>query len=194
MPNFSYNVINWNRRTCFLGGVKVVVTRSKTRLKVWYVWGKKREVEADDSAKPSCPSSWFHPNTTTHPAPALLRALEWVAFLSTSSSLRLCGPYFLLLLFSRRKGGSEYLPRPLPAPNPSPVGALEADCDPWNSSRAGAGVLSMCEQARGPERDSGNRTHRRYPPELGDRRASRLSQERCSLRPGRSCAPAPGAG
>ncbi|XDB47881.1 hypothetical protein AB1E18_001470 [Capra hircus] len=42
----------------------------------------------------------------------------------------------------------------------------------------------MCEQARGTGADSGNRTHRRYPPELGDRRARRANQ---GQRPGLPC-------
>lgn len=132
-------------------------------------------------------------STPTPPPPHPPYSERWSGWLSSLllPPLRSVAPTSPFAILSWRKGGSEYLPRPLPAPNPSPVGALEADCDPWNSSRAGAGVLSMCEQARGTGADSGNRTHRRYPPELGDRRASRLSQERCPCAQGAAAAPCP---
>ena len=54
--------------------------------------------------------------------------------------------------------------------------------------------MSMCEQAWGTGADSGNRTQvatLSAAPELGDRRASRLSQERCPCAQGAAAAPCP---
>ena len=90
MPNFSYNVINWNRGPCSLGELVVVTNRSKTRMKVWYgerrAWGRGRRLLPNHPA--------LVPDSSPPPSPPLLKALEWVTFLSTPSSFALCAPYF----------------------------------------------------------------------------------------------------